>query len=199
MKISAVALVLIVSLGGSSCRSTNASDSPYLAPGDEDVARRTTDAERLSREAADLTDAGKLTEAETLLREALAADLFYGPAHNNLGVVFLKQEQLYEAASEFEWAKKLMPDSANPRINLALTLERAGSVSDAMKEYDSALVQQPGSLAAMKGAASLILRTGGNDERLDLWLTAIARRDPNSAWKAWAGLQLAKFDEEAYE
>jgi Flp pilus assembly protein TadD len=48
-------------------------------------------------------------KAERLLREALTADLWHGPAHNDLGVIHLRRNELYEAASEFEWARKLMP------------------------------------------------------------------------------------------
>jgi len=44
-------------------------------------------------------------EAETLLRRALTADLYHGPAHNNLGVLYLTQGKLFEAAGEFEWAR----------------------------------------------------------------------------------------------
>jgi len=57
----------------------------------------------LTHEAATLIDADPAT-AEKLLREALTADLYHGPAHNNLGVLYLKMSppKLYEAASEFE-------------------------------------------------------------------------------------------------
>jgi hypothetical protein len=50
--------------------------------------------------------------------EALSADLFFGLAHNNLGVLYLKEDKLYEAANEFEWARKLMPGHPDPRMNL---------------------------------------------------------------------------------
>src|SRR5258706_15322252 len=79
------------------CRST--AIGPYNPP--TEAARDTTKAEKLNREAADLI-ASDATKAEQLLREALTADIFFGPAHNNLGVLFLNQRKLYEAASEFE-------------------------------------------------------------------------------------------------
>ena len=70
--------------------------------------------------------------------EALTRDLFYGPAHNNLGVVFLNQDKLYEAANEFEWARKLMPGQPDPHVNLAITMERAVRNEDAYKSYEAA-------------------------------------------------------------
>lgn len=59
-----------------------------------------------------------IAKAERLFRSALAADPYCGPAHNDLGVVYLKGGQLYEAAAEFDWARKLMPGHPDPRLNL---------------------------------------------------------------------------------
>ena len=80
-------------------------------------------AERLTKEAADLVHSDP-KRAETLLRRALDEDLFFGPAHNNLGVIHLERGELYEAANEFEWARKLMPGHPDPRLNLAITLDQ---------------------------------------------------------------------------
>ncbi len=111
---------LVVCLGAliASCRSTQ--PTAYTPPQEE--ARDTAKAERLTREAADMIYSDP-ERAESLLREALAADIFHGPAHNDLGVVFLERGELYEAAHEFEWARKLMPGHPDPRINLALVME----------------------------------------------------------------------------
>ena len=38
----------------------------------------------------------------------------------------VEEAGLYDAAAEFEWARKLMPGHPDPRLNLAITLERAG-------------------------------------------------------------------------
>lgn len=38
---------------------------------------------------------------------------------------------LHKAASEFEWARKLMPGYPDPRLNLAMTLEEAGRIDEA--------------------------------------------------------------------
>lgn len=58
-------------------------------------------AQELTREAAVIIQSDP-DQSEKLLREALTADLYHGPAHNNLGVLYLKQGELYEAAHEFE-------------------------------------------------------------------------------------------------
>ena len=65
-------------------------------------------AERLHQKATALM-ASDPAEAEKLLRDAIAADIFHGPAHNNLGTLLLARGELYEAATNFEAARKLMP------------------------------------------------------------------------------------------
>ena len=135
------------------CRS--ASPTAYTPPREE--RRDTAKAERLTRDAADLIYSDP-ARAEALLREALAADIFHGPAHNDLGVVFLERGELYEAAHEFAWAQKLMPGNPDPRINLALVMEQAGRIEDARAAYESVLEvspEYPEYVPAMRGIAKL--------------------------------------------
>lgn len=134
-------------------------------------------------------------EAERLLRDALTADLFLGPAHNNLGVLLLKQGRLYEAANEFEWAKKLMPGHPDPRVNLAMTLERAGKVDEAFAAYDAALAVYDGYLPALQGKARLQVRSGRADASTAAALEEIALRG-EPEWREWALLWKAKIGAE---
>lgn len=148
-------------------------------------------AEALNREAAELLDSDP-ERAEQLLREALTADLFFGPAHNNLGVLFLERGKLYEAASEFEWARKLLPGHPDPRVNLALALESAGKTAEALAAYDAALEVYPGYLPALMGAASLTLRSCREEGRMHEWLETIAFRAEEEHWRDWARERLAR-------
>lgn len=159
---------------------------PYTTLGEG--SRSTTEAEALNRRGADRIHEDP-AQAEVLLREALTKDLFFGPAHNNLGVLYLAQGKLYEAANEFEWARKLLPGNPDPRINLALCMERAGRTEEALRAYDSALEVAPESLAAMQGAAVLAVRRGQQEPRLDSWLTEIAMRGEDARWQDWARAQ----------
>ncbi len=185
-------LVLAALLGG--CASTGGPDGPYTTP--TEASRSTAEAERLNRQAADMLSTHP-AKAEELLRAALTADLFFGPAHNNLGVVYLKQKKLYEAANEFEWARKLMPGHPDPRVNLALALETAGRTGEALASYSSALEVWPNYLPALEGIASLTLRAGDRrDPRLAAWLSEISLRG-EPAWSSWAharGLALSAGD-----
>lgn len=178
----------ILLVGGCS----SGSSGPYQPQAE--VTRSPLEAERLTMKAAALLEEQpeKLDEAEKLLRDALTADLYHGPAHNNLGVVFLRKGEYYGAASEFEWAQKLLPGSPDPRVNLALTLERAGRTSDALREYATALEIMPEHLPAMQGMTSLQLRTGNADEQTRKRLETIALRSDSPQWKGWARMQLTR-------
>lgn len=178
---------LSVALGLVACRATDV--GPYTPP--IEAQRETVAAELLNRQGADAM-ASDLAKAEGLLREALTKDLFNGPAHNNLGVVFLKQDKLYQAANEFEWARKLLPDSPDPRVNLALVMERAGRSNEAFRAYEAALEVAPDCVAATEGAALCAVRHGKEEPRLDGWLRTIALRGETDEWRTWAAARAAK-------
>ena len=130
--------------------------------------------------------------AEELLHSALKADPFDGPAHNDLGVLYLRQARLYEAATEFEAARKLMPGSPDPRLNLGLTFERAGLYERALTAYDSALETWPTHIRTTEAIARLTLRTGRTSERLPAMLEAIALRGETADWRSWAKEQMSR-------
>lgn len=161
---------------------------PYTPPGD--AQRDTARSEQLAQDAARVIGT-EPDEAERLLREALTADLYNGPAHNNLGTLFLQQGKLYEAANEFEWARKLMPGHPDPRLNLALTLERAGRVDDALATYATALEVYPDHLLTIEALARLQIRSGRTDDRTPRFLDEIALRS-EKPWRNWAREQMAK-------
>lgn len=133
--------------------------------------------------------------AEAIFREALSKDDYCGAAHNNMGVIFLLRGDLYEAANEFEWARKLMPSHPDPRVNLGLTYERAGRVDEALAAYAGAREVRREHVPAMVALARLELRSGkANDGTSDL-LREIAARSNNQEWREWARLELLKRDD----
>lgn len=177
------AIVLVAVLAG--CRT--APVGPYAPPAA--VVRSTSEAERLTQLAGDLAE-GNPEQAEALLRQALTADLYNGPAHNNLGVLFLNRGRLYEASVEFEWARKLMPGHPDPRTNLAITLERAGRTSEAIESYRAALEVAPEDISATQGIAMATVRAGKDDPALARWLERIALQGESGAWREWGRLHL---------
>jgi Flp pilus assembly protein TadD len=171
--------------GGPGCRTSRS--GPYTPQ--TEAQRDSLKAQRLTQEAATIMekDAAK---AEKLLREALTADLYHGPAHNNLGVIYLKRGDLYSAASEFEWGRKLMPGHPDPRMNLALTLERAGRVGEAISAYTSALEVYPDHIATMQALARLQIKSGRTDANTPRYIREIALRGENDRWRDWARQRL---------
>lgn len=163
-------------------------NGPYQTP--QEGARNPLRAQELSQQAADLLDDDP-QKAERLLRQALSADLYHGPAHNNLGVLYLSQSKLYEAANEFEWARKLMPGHPDPRMNLALTLERAGRIDEALATYDTALEVYPNHLPTIQALARLQLRHNRTDDRTAGFLKEVALRG-EPQWQAWARRQMLR-------
>lgn len=182
-------LIMVVFPTLTGCASLRSS-SPY-APQAES-ARDSLKAQRLTQEAAAILDKDQ-AKAEKLLREALTADLYFGPAHNDLGVLFLKQGKLYEAASEFSWAQKLLPGLPDPRMNLALTLEKAGRTDDALAGYQSALEVYPNHLPTLEALARLQVKTGKTDGRTRHALEEIALRGETQRWREWARQELIRF------
>lgn len=163
------------------CRSS--SPSPYV---NQPPIRRDTDgAQKLAAEAVDLMDKNP-QRAEKLLRDALAADLYHGPSHNNLGVLLLERGDLYEAANEFEWARRLMPGHPDPRMNLALTLEKAGRVDEAIAQYRRALEVHPGHRPTVQALTRLEVRAGRVDDQTLDRLDTLRLEGEDDAWRSWA-------------
>jgi Tfp pilus assembly protein PilF len=163
--------------------------SPYATPSERD--RDPMKANELTRKAADVIDSDP-ERAERLLRDALAADLYSGPAHNNLGVIHLKRGDLYEAANEFEWARKLMPEQPDPRTNLALTLETAGRQTEALEGYAAALQIRPEHMPTMQALARIQIRLDKTDAKTHELLSDIALRGTTPRWRDWAREQALK-------
>jgi Tfp pilus assembly protein PilF len=180
-------IAVVMALAG--CAATRT--GPY-APQSE-AARNPLEAQRLTQEAVAVFDTDP-EKAELLLRDALTADLFHGPAHNNLGVLYLRRGDLYRAASEFEWARKTLPGLPDPRLNLALTLERAGRIDDAIGEYRSALEVYPGHIQTLQAMTRCRLRYRPEEARVDPTITSdlqeVALRGTSEGWRTWAQKRL---------
>jgi len=151
----------------------------------DDGIRHTAQAQELNTQGADLI-ASDPEKAEVLLRAALAADFFFGPAHNNLGVLHLQAGHLHAAAEEFEQARKLMPGNPDPRMNLALTLEQAGKIDEAIATYRTALEVSPGHIPTIQALARLEVTSGRKSPELEAWLDQIVMQGETEGWRRWA-------------
>lgn len=174
---------LLVLSFATGCASRPRHNGPYTPQAN--ALRNPLEAQRLTQDAAELI-LTKPETAERLLLEALGHNLYHGPAHNNLGIIYLERGMLYEAVGEFEWARKLMPGHPDPRINLGIALEQAGRIGEAIEAYQTALESRPEHIYAMQVLARCQLKHGRTDLGTEGLLREIALRGSPAEWRDWA-------------
>ena len=152
---------------------------------DNDAARHDNDA------ALTLITKGDYSAAEPLLRRALAEDVMYGPAHNNLGLVYFHQSKLYLAAWEFQYAAKLMPNQPEARNNLGLVFEASGKLDQAVDSYEMAMKAAPDNAQFIGNLARARIRRGDKDPEVRPLLQKIVSIDTRPDWNQWAREKLS--------
>jgi Tfp pilus assembly protein PilF len=176
------ALLLAAVVGCRSTAQSKSSGTTIVADGSRDTAT----ARRENEAAFELIQQGRLDEAEKACKRAIAADIMYGPAHNNLGLVYYHQDKLYAAAWEFQNAAKLMPYQPEPRNNLGLVFERAGKIANAAEAYAQARGMQPDNPHYIGNLARAHVRKGDTDEQTRALLEEVVLKDDRPEWRGWA-------------
>lgn len=131
--------------------------------------------------------------AERAFREALGCDISNAAAHNNLGLLLLRQKRWYEASWEFAYAAKLQPQSSVPRGNLGLVFEAVGKYGQAVDEYEAALKIDADNVQVMGHLARTLVKSHdeSKSQRLkELLDQLVVRASPD--WSDWARAQLAR-------
>lgn len=105
-------------------------------------------ADALVSEGAELRKAGRLTDAESALRKAIAAAPRSARAHVHLGVVLAQLGRLDEATELFSRAVTLDPGDPFAHMNLANAHRRRGALEVALDHYRAAVQLQPDLLVA---------------------------------------------------
>jgi len=147
-------------------------------------------AQSLTNDAIDLICKCDWCPAQELLRQALAADVSYGPAHNALGKVYYAQHKYYLAAWEFEYAIMSMPERAEPYNNLGLVYEAVGRTEEAIEQYQSAYNMNPQDPNAIGNLARTLLRQDPDDEVAMELLRELTYYDTRPNWVYWASERL---------
>ncbi len=142
----------------------------------------------------ELIQKGKYAQAEEILKRALAADVMYGPARNNMGLVYYHTNRLYLAAWEFENAIRLMPHQPEPRNNLGLALETAGKLNRAAESYQQARDIEPDNPQFIANLARVKVRQGDTDEPTRKLLQELIFKDSRPQWSEWARMNLLRID-----
>lgn len=143
--------------------------------------------------AVELMAENKLEEAEAKFKEALTADVRFGPAHNNLGTVYFEQRRFYLAAWEFEYAIKLMPAQPEPRNTLGLVFETVDRLDKAVAYYTKAIELQPDNPEIIGNLVRARINRGDRDAELRELLADFILKDTRLQWRTWAKKKLALF------
>lgn len=133
-----------------------------------------------------------LAQAESHLQKALVADVTYGPAHNTLGTVYMRQRKYYLAAWEFEYAAKVMPDRYEPLYNLGQVYECADKLDSAIVYYEQALNLSPRNPAVMGNLVRTQIKSGKSINDVRPMLEEIVFLDNRPDWINWARDELGR-------
>lgn len=192
MRTALCVMLLLVTVG---CSSKKPPAGPNYQTVGRDPRRDTETARAENARAVELMDKGEWSKAEDALKRALAADVMFGPAHNNLGKIYYRQNKLYLAAWEFEYAAKLMPHQAEPKNNIGLVYEAAGKWNEAVDHYDQALSIEPENPELIGNAARARIRRGDTGPEVRQLLQKLVMIDTRPQWVSWAKRRLVMIPE----
>jgi Tfp pilus assembly protein PilF len=188
-------IAILLALGACAPSTQVAAPSSYRTIS-VDPRRDTDQARALNDRGMDLLAQGHLELASDAFTRALEADVEFGPAHNNLGLVYYRQKDMYKAAWEFQYAINLIPRFAEPHNNLGLILEDSGKLDDAIDKYRQAVALSPDIQFRANLGRSLIRRDGHTEEVRTL-LSQLLQQDSRPQWRDWARRELAAMGDQS--
>jgi Flp pilus assembly protein TadD len=125
----------------------------------ETHAKVTRSPEELYRDAVSLADAGRADEAILKLEALVEQNSDHALAHNDLGVLYQKRNDLQRSLRNHEEAVRLKPSSAVFQKNLAdLLCVGFGKFEDALRIYVSLLAKAPQDVEILKAIAYVCWR-----------------------------------------
>ncbi len=108
--------------------------------------------------------------------------------HNNLGLCYLAQRRLLDAAASFQSAIAAAPAIAGLHLNLGFVRQRQGQNQDAADSYRAAIALAPNYAEAHARLGQVLLMQGERDNALACFQRAASMTSPDSPD---AGLQIA--------
>lgn len=121
--------------------------------------------EQLHRQALELANSGKRSEARRALQELLARHPDYAAGHNDLGVLYQQDGDLIQARSHHEEAHRLQPGNLTFLKNLADLLNIAcGATEEALKLYVKILGSNPRDVETLTAISTICLEAGKVDD-----------------------------------
>lgn len=138
--------------------------------------------EQLHRQALDLVDSGKSSEACQVLEELLAQHSSYAAGHNDLGILCQQAGDTSRARHHHEEALRLQPDNLNFQKNLADLLYIAfGETEEALKLYVKILGSNPQDIETLSSIGRICLEAGMLNDARSFFETILGIEPLNSA------------------
>jgi len=107
---------------------------------------------------------GRLAEAETAYRQAVAADATNVRAHESLGTLLVRRGSPEAAVEHFGVAVRLEPGNAQAHSDLGVLLSELGRNDRALEHLGRAVELEPGLVEALVTLGNVQTRTGRLDE-----------------------------------
>lgn len=137
--------------------------------------------EQLHRQALELANSGKNSEARRVLQELLARHPDYAPGQNDLGVLCQQDGDLIQARSHHEEAHRLQPGNLTFLKNLADLLYIAcGEIEEALKLYVKILGSNPRDVETLTAISKICLEVDKVDDARS-FLETILKIEPWSS------------------
>jgi tetratricopeptide (TPR) repeat protein len=152
------------------------------------------------REAASFLQAGKLDDAEPLVRRAIAGEPSNADAHNLLGTILDQRGQAQAAEREYRAALHFNSRSASARTTLGVLLARTGRSDAAVEAFEAVLAQVPDHPQATINLALLYAARGDYNHAVPLFERARRQQPDNLTVLSQLGFtlyQLKRIDEAA--
>ena len=129
--------------------------------------------------------AGEYALAQKSLQQLIAAYPQTAPAHNLLGLVFMRGKSYAEAEREFTTALQLQPNSVSARVNRGDAFVQLHQDEKARLEYMKALSLRPNDPVALAGVGLIYARAKDDSAALP-FLENAHRQDPSNLHTASA-------------
>lgn len=144
--------------------------------------------QQLHRQALELVNSGKNSEARQALQELLARHPGYAPGYNDLGILCQQDGDIIQARRNHEEANRLQPGTLNFQKNLADLLNIAcGETEEALKLYVKILGGNPRDIETLKAISNICIESGNSDDARS-FLESILKIEP---WNSDARESLA--------
>jgi len=184
--------VLALSLFLCSCGAPMQRSPEVPAEQIEVLLERQQEAEALFQDA--LRAEGQPEEQKKLYLRALELDPSHGRAHNNLGLIYLEQENYGEAIRSLREAAKRLPANPVPRFNLGYAYELIGRLESAQEQYGAAANIAPEEPDYLESLARVHIKRGERLDKAEELLEKALRVETRPKHVEWIRAQLDGLD-----